>query len=439
MEEQNVNVSVEEVGPLVKKFSFTVPWKLVSVAMEKEYAKVKNLAKVDGFRKGKAPRSIISKMFGEKINEEMINSLISKYYWEEIERQAIVPIALPRIEQDGVKKEQDFVFSATVELEPSFDPIGYEAMSIEKEASTVSEEDIEKRVEEIREMYATLEPEEGVALNKGSFASISFQGICDGVSRDDMKAQDYLLEVGSQSFIPGFEEGLLGMHIGETKEISLTFPDNYHNEGLRSKDVVFTVTLNGVKTKVIPPLTEEFLKNMGAFNSLEAFRERVKEMLIFEKEKENESKLRDSIIEKLLEMNIFSVPPSYVEKQMGLMAIDMRNRLVSQGMDKELAMQASMSQHEGYREIADKIVKTMLLLREIATKEGITVTEEEVDEEVARIAVANQMDAKKMKDSMMKNNGIEKIRFELFDNKVFSFIKDRAQITEKQVSTEVRG
>ena len=433
MSTANVSVNIEDIAPLTKKMKFNIPWTSISSEMQKEYKKVVQVARIDGFRKGKVPRSIIEQRFRPQVEEETINNLINKYYWDEIEKLNLAPVTPPQITQNGIKDNDEFVFWATIEVEPTIEPTGYDGLVLEEESATVTQDDIDARLKEVREMYSTLEESAADAkLAMGSFANISFQGTCDGVEREDMKSDDYMLEIGSKAFIPGFEEQLIGMASGETKDIPIKFPSDYHKEELRDKDVSFNVTLKGIREKVMPEINEEFLKNLQAFNSMDAFMDNIKESLVMEKNKDVESALRSSIIEKLLAANQFDAPPSYVERQLSMMLMDLNNRLIAQGLDKDTATKASLSQRETYRESAESIVKTMLLMRSIAEKESVFVSDEEVDAHIKEIAEKNKIDFNRIKEMIKKNEGQEKIRFEIFDDKIFAIIKGKSTITTKQ-------
>jgi trigger factor len=247
---------------------------------------------VKGFRPGKAPRPILEAQFWDYAQEEAANNLINRHYWSAVETHEIVPLTQPEIGEIIINKGAPFSFSATIEVEPVIEPRDYLGMKLDKPDFSVKEEDIQARLDQLREMYSTMEDVAEVrALAEGDFASIDFQGVVDGKPHKGMQADGYLLEIGSRRFIPGFEEQLVGMEIGETREVKVTFPGDYHEKNLAGKEAVFSVTLKAIQIKKIPPLDEEFVKNFDRYETLADLRADV----VRELDDQNSEKARDQL------------------------------------------------------------------------------------------------------------------------------------------------
>jgi len=256
-------VKLEDISQVKKKISFEIPWAFVKEELENVYRDIGKKAKIKGFRPGKIPRKILENNFKADAEGEAITNIVNKYYWQELDDRRIVTLSRPEIDQHGLKENTDFSFSASFETEPVFEPQGYQKMELEKINISVSEEDMEKRLQEIRKMFATMQDvtEDRQAVT-GDFVTIDFTGTLDGEALAELKSENFLLELGSKRFIPGFEEQLAGMRNGETKEINLTFPADYSEKKMAGKDVIFTVTIKGLKEQKLHDLDDNFINNI---------------------------------------------------------------------------------------------------------------------------------------------------------------------------------
>jgi trigger factor len=266
--ENMIPVRIEDVSTIKKKLSFDISWIEVKKELDSVYKDVGKKAKVKGFRQGKVPRNILESMYKEYAEEETITKLVNRYYWDALKDQNIAAVAQPDIEQQGLEEEKNFTFTATVEVEPAIEPKGYVGLELEKEEHDVTDSDVEKRLQEVRDMFATMEEVEADrGIGEGDFAVIDFEGTLDGKALKEMKADNYLLEMGSKTFIPGFEEQLKGMKKDQAKEIKLTMPDDYHAKHLSGKEVVFSVILKNIKEKKLPDVDEKFIQNFDKYET----------------------------------------------------------------------------------------------------------------------------------------------------------------------------
>jgi trigger factor len=425
-----IPVKVEDISPIKKKLSFDISWSDVKKELDSVYKDVGKKAKVKGFRQGKIPRNILESMYKEYAQEETITKLVNKYYWDALKDNNIVAVGQPDIEQKGLDEERNFTFTATVEVEPAIEPKGYVGLDLVKEEHDVIDADVEKRLQEVRDMFATMEEVEAErGIGEGDFAVIDFEGTLDGNNLKEMKADNYLLEMGSKTFIPGFEEQLTGMKKGQTKEIKINMPDDYHASHLAGKEVVFSVALKNIKEKKLPNVDEKFIKNFDKYETLDDLKKDILKTLEEENRARSTTTLKNLIIDKLLEANEFEVPPTFVNRQVSFMIADMQRRMTMRGMKQQEPSELYTRFYDLYKDDALKVVKTILLIKSIADQESVSVSDNEIDEKIKEIAEQRAQSYESLKKSLVEGNMIEDIKSEILNTKVFRLIEDKANIT----------
>ena len=424
-----VAIKMEEISLVKKKLSFEIPWNEVKEELDAVYRDVGKKAKLKGFRPGKIPRKVLEGHFKDHAQEETITNIINKYYWQALEDKGIMALSKPDITQDGFKENANFSFTASFETEPDFEPKGYDGIEVEKENIQITESDLENRLKEIRQMFATMEEiKDDRATIMGDYVTIDFAGSLDGESHQELKANNHLLELGSKSFIPGFEEQLIGMKSSETKAINVKFPEDYHEKKFAGKDVIFTVTLKDIKEKKLPEIDENFIKNFDKYNSLDELKSDVRKTLEQDCQRITETNLQNKIMEIILKENDFEVPPSLIEKQIFYMMADTQKRMTAAGMDENSAMELSFKMHDKFKEEAQKVVKSFLLLKKIAQKEAIEVEEADFDQHIRELAEKYDRDYEQIRNAFDKEERKDNLRTELIQKKVFDFIEQKANI-----------
>ncbi len=424
-----VAIKMEELSAVKKKLSFEIPWIEVKEELDAVYRDIGKKAKLKGFRPGKVPRKVMELYFKEQAEGDTITNMINKYYWQELEDKGITSISKPEITQEGLKENTDFSFTASFEMEPQFEPQGYKGIEVEKETISITDNDLENRLKEIRQMYATMEEvKEERPVVKGDFVTINFAGSLDGETPDELKAENYFLELGSQRFIPGFEEQLEGMKNGETKSITVTFPEEYQEKKFAGKEVSFAVEIKNIKEKKLPEMDESFIKNFDRYNSLEDLKKDVLKSLEEESKKLSETNFQENIMHVLLKENDFEAPPSLVERQIYYMMADTNKRMTSAGMDEKNAMELSFKMHDKFKEEATKIVKSFLILKTIAQKESFIVEDSDIDKHIADLAAKHGRDYQLLKSAYEKEERKDSLKAELIQKKVFDFIEQHANI-----------
>jgi trigger factor len=423
-------VTIEEISPVKRKISVAVPWTKVVDELNKVYRDAAKTAKIKGFRPGKIPRKILEMHYREQVEEEAVSNLVNQYYWDTLQENRIQAVSKPQIDQKGIEAETDFSFSATVEVEPFIEPKDYIGLELEKEELIVTDEDLQKKFDEIRQMFATMEElQEDRGLLLGDFVTIDFEGYLDGKTRNELKAENYFLEIGSGTLVPGFEDQLLGLKNGETKTITVTFPEAYHAKDLATKDVEFTVKVKAIRIKKLPEIDEDFIKNFERYESLEALRADVRKTLEEEKNRGIEDSLQKKIADRLLEGNEFEVPPSYVERQIFYMMSETQRRMIAGGMDSKKAAEFTLKLHDQFRDEAQKTVKMILLLKSIAEKESLSVSDEELESKVREMAVQRSQDYDSFRNNLVKEDLLDNIRSEILTSKTYEFLEKQGRVT----------
>jgi len=424
-----MTLKMEDLSPVKKKISFEIPWEEVKAELDAVYREVGKKAKVKGFRQGKVPRKVLEIHFKEQALHETANNIINKYYWQTLDEHKIVALSRPEIDHQELKENAVFSFSASFETEPIFDPQGYLKMDLEKEKIIITQTDLDMKINEIRQMYATMqevEPERPV--QKGDFVVIDFVGSINGETPSDLKAENYFLEVGSGRLVPGFEDGLIGMNKGQKKTIKVEFPQNYQVEKYAGKEISFEVVVSSIKEKKLPEFDEHFVKNFDRYNSLEELQGEIWKSLEEEARRIEETKLHQAITEKLLSVNEFEAPSSLVERQIFYMMADMSRRMTASGMDENSAAQLCLSMHDQFKEEAVKEVRIFLLFKKIAEKEAITVSDQEAQQHLQQLAEKHGRNYDLIRKAYDDPERMENLKLELTQKKVFDFIVQNANI-----------
>ena len=396
-------------------------------ALDKAFKKANAKAKIDGFRPGKAPKDVYLKHYGiESLFMEASNLAVESAYNKMIEENKDLQIAAqPILDIKSIDaKYIEYVFTLT--LKPEVKLGKYKGLGIKKEEVKVSKEEIDEAVNHMREHYKENIVKEGAIAN-GDIAIIDFEGFKDGKAFEGGKGENYSLEIGSNTFIPGFEEQLVGMKAGEEKEIEVTFPEDYHAENLKGAKATFKVKVHEVKEVKIPELDKEFFEDLGmeGIDSKEALEKQVKENITAQKDKEVEDKYIDSLLAKIAENTEIDIPETMVNDETDRMVDQFAEHIQMQGISIEQFYQFTNSTKdklkEHYKEEATKRIKYRLILDEIIKAEKITVSDKEVDAKIEEIATKHNMTKEEVKKQYGEN--IDYIKYDLEVNKAFDIIK----------------
>ena len=424
-----VVVKIEDLSPVKKKMSLEIPWSEVKGELDAAYQEIGKKAKLKGFRQGKIPRKILETYFKDQAENEASTNIVNKYYWQTLEDKGIIAISRPEVHQEGLKENADYAFSATFETEPEIEPKNYKGIELEKEKINVTDEDVRKRIDEIRQMFATMEEvTEDRPVIHGDYVVMDFAGSLNGESYKELNAQDYFLEIGSGKFVPGFEDQLVGIRKGESKDIKVTFPADYHESKFAGQEVVFNITVKGMREKRLPENDDSFIKNFERYNTFEDFKADVRKSLEEKAEQMSKVNLQNSITDQLIKENDFEVPESMVERQIFFMMTETQKRMMSAGIDENSAIDFSLKMHDKYKGDAEKTVKAFLLLKKIGVKESLVVEDSDLDQYIQELAAQNGRDDDAMKKMFETEEKKDYLRIELIQKKVFDFIEQNANI-----------
>lgn len=418
---------VEDISTVKKKINIEVAPDAVAREMDKALVDVGKKAKIPGFRPGKAPKNIVERHYGDEVRSEVVHRLVTESYMKALQEHNLNPVDMPEIDNiSTLAKGSPLTFTAVVEVRPNIELGAYDGVEVKETAVTVSDAEVTETIDRLREMYAQLEVVEGRPIEKNDTAIIDFEGFRDGKTIEGAKASDYMLSLGSNSLIPGFEEQLVGMNRGDTREIKVTFPTDYNNKDLAGTDATFTVTLKEIKKKVLPELNDEFAKDIGNNASVAELTEGIKKDIEYRKKNDQASSQREELLSKLVDAHTFDIPPGMVDRELQSMARSHATRMARQGVDVKSFDFAKFSAEN--KQLAEKRVKGILLLEVIAEKEKIDVTDQEVSSAIAVMARSSNQTAdavRKYYESL--DGGIENLRSSLMREKTLSLLLSRAK------------
>ncbi|MFP7320141.1 trigger factor [Bacillus spizizenii] len=375
-------------------------------ALDDAFKKVVKQVSIPGFRKGKIPRGLFEQRFGvEALYQDALDILLPVEYPKAVEEAGIEPVDRPEIDVEKIEKGESLIFTAKVTVKPEVKLGDYKGLGVEKDDATVTDEDVQNELKALQERQAELVVKEEGAVEEGNTVVLDFEGFVDGEAFEGGKAENYSLEVGSGSFIPGFEEQLVGLEAGAEKDVEVTFPEEYHAEELAGKPAVFKVKIHEIKAKELPELDDEFAKDIDEeVETLAELTEKTKKRLEEAKENEADAKLREELVLKASENAEMDVPQAMVDTELDRMLKEFEQRLQMQGMNLELYTQFSGQDEaalkEQMKEDAEKRVKSNLTLEAIAKAENLEVTDEEVDAELTKMAEAYNMPVENIKQAI---------------------------------------
>lgn len=385
---------------------------------------------IPGFRKGKAPRRIVENFVGkDAILQEAFEGLAQKAFEDALTEQNMEPVTRPEIDIVTLEDGKDVVFTAKFTQRPDVRLGAYKGLDVPKEEVTVADEDIDRQIEGMRQHQGTLvDAPADAAVKNDDFVTLDFEGFVDGAAFEGGKGEDYPLQIGSGSFIPGFEDQLIGAKVGEERDVNVTFPEEYHAENLKGKDAVFKCKIRSIKSRELPELDDAFAKKASKFETLAELREDVRKNLLAAAERKAETERRSKAIDMATDHCTMEIPPVMVENRITAMIQEMAMRLEQQGMSLEQYLQYAGLDigkiREDYRETAEKNVRTDLMLEEVAKAEGIKVEGSDLDREVYAMAVSYGATPKQVQKIIKEQGRVSDLAATVLRKKTAQFIVD---------------
>ena len=430
-----MSVQVEKLEKNMAKLTIEVSADRFDKAIEEAYQKTRSRIALPGFRKGKAPRKMIERAYGAGIfYEDAANILIPQAYDEALEETEETIVSRPDIDIVQIEAGKPFIFTATVALKPEVTLGEYKGLEVEVSDTAVTDEDVQKEIDTQRDKNSRMVDVTDRAVQQGDMIRLDFDGSVDGEAFEGGKSDDYPLTIGSGSFIPGFEEQLIGTAIGEEKDVTVTFPEDYHAKELAGKEAVFKCKVNSIQVKELPELDDEFAQDVSDFNTLDEYREDVRKKLTEQKEAEAKRMKEAAVVDKIVENATMDIPEAMVDEQVRRMIEDFRRRIESQGIQMEQYMQFTgmdiTKLQEQMRPEARKRISNSLVLEAVAKAEQIEISDERIDEEIGKMAEQYKMEADKLKE-MMGEYELKQMKEDLAVQAAVDLVRDSAVEVKK--------
>lgn len=426
-----MSLQVEKLEKNMAKLTIEASAEDFEGALQKAYVKNKDKINVQGFRKGKAPRAMIEKMYGASIfYEDAANELIPEAYEKAANESGLEIVSRPEIDIVQVEKGKTFIFTAEVALKPEVTLGTYKGIVVEKKEAVITEAEILEKIEKEREQNSRTISVEDRAVKDGDITNIDFEGFVDGVPFEGGKGENYELIIGSHSFIDTFEDQLIGKTIGEAVEVNVTFPDEYQAKELAGKPALFKVTVKEIKMKELPELDDDFAQDVSEFDTLAEYKESIKATIKESKEKELKTAKENDIVDKIIEGATMDIPEAMISSQVNQMAEDFAQRIKYQGLSIEQYFQFTGMDTKKFMESlqpqAVKRIQSRLVLEAVAKAESIEVSEEELEKELTEMATMYQMEADKLKE-LIGEKEKEQIKADIAVQKAVDFVVAQAK------------
>lgn len=427
-----LRVESREEGPITRWVEVEVPAAQVSTAFERAYRGLAKSSRVRGFRPGKAPRSVLQKMYGAAVAEDLERELVGDTLAAALQKSGVEPVCQPQVESDPPSEGSPFVYRARCEVKPAFALGEWKGLAAQRPATAVEDAEVEAELESVRQRHATfVEEGEGVVAANGHLIAMDFEGRIDGVAFDGGTAKDVTVEIGAGQLIPGFDEQLVGARAGEDRTVRVRFPDDYAKEDLAGKDAEFQVRVASLRRRELPALDDEFAKDLGNdFASLDQVRAKIRESMTASREQASKATLRRTLLDALIERTPFDVPPGLVEERLHRRMHNASHDLERRGVGRaHVDRQMARWEHE-WRPMIEREVREEWLLAEVARANEIDADDSEVEARIARMAEEQGVDAAKMRKAYADAGVLDAIRGQILEEKAVEFLLAEAKVEE---------
>ena len=425
-----MSVQVEKLEKNMAKLTVEVPAENVEKAIQGAYNKMKKSINIPGFRKGKAPRQLIEKMYGKEVfYNDAIDAMLPSAYSDAVEECGEEIVSHPQIDVVQIESGKPFVFTATVAVKPAVELGEYKGIQVEKAPIEVKDEEIEAQITKEREANSRTVTVDDRAVAQGDIVTLDFEGFVDGVAFEGGKGENYDLTIGSNTFIPGFEDQLVGAEIGKELDVNVTFPEEYGAKELAGKAAVFKCKVNGIKVKELPAVDDEFAQEVSEFDTLDEYKADIKAKLLKEKEDEAARAKEDAVIGKIIEGAKMEIPDAMVEYQTRQMLDEFAQRIQSQGISLDQYFQFTGLTEEKYMEEmkprALQNIQSRLVLEAVAQAENLVAEEADIEEEIKKMADMYRMEADKIKE-LLGERQMEEMKKDIAVQKAAKLVAEAA-------------
>jgi len=427
-----MRTTLEDISPVKKKMLVEIEAREVNKKLNEAYRDLGKKAKIPGFRQGKIPRQIMERRFGQQVMEDLTQSLIRESLPKAAEEANIIALTSPVVENEALKKDEDFKYSAVMEVRPEFELKDYMGLEMEKEICSVTDENVNEQLEEIRKNNGKLTPiKEDREAKEDDYVILEYEGFEDEQPIEGIKSDNFLLRIGSNDFHPDFESGLIGLKKGNKNEIKVSFEDNYYHPKLAGKTIKFSVKVMEIKEMELSELNDEFARNLGAdFNDLNELEKRIKEEIIKREDTRIDLELKKRLLNKISESVEFELPESMVESEIRYTIENVRQNLVRAGSNMEKAGLKEEKLREEFRQASERSVKEMLILGEIARQDNLNINEVELSEGFREMAEKMGQEPHVVSEYYEANQLVDSFKQKLLEEKTLNYLVKGANISE---------
>ena len=423
-----MQVTVQRLSPVVVEFNIQIDQKRVSEEVEKAYLNVARSAKVRGCRPGKAPRKVLSHVYGSRIASDVAQRLVEETYPQAVNAEKLQPVGSPAIEQKALVEDQPFSYKVRVEVLPSIESVTYEGLTAKRVKAVVSDDQVKAELDRLREAHATLEePKEARGAATDDVVTLDFLVDVDGETIADAGASDFRVQLGKSQLVPAIEEAITGLKVGDQKDVDVPMPAAHPHKKLRGKTAKFKVTLKALKERVLPVADDEFAKDLGDFETLVALEKDLRDRLVKQADEASENALAEQLVVELVKANPVVVPPSLVERQMRITEQEILTRARQQGGQ---ASGLGDELREKVRADSELKVQAGLLMAEVAKKEALKIGDEEIEKGLEELAQQSGKNVAKLRVEYREPQKREMLVGMILENKVLDIIQAKAKIEE---------
>lgn len=424
--------TIDKLEGLSRKIKIDIPAEKVNDAFLRVYRGIQQNATIKGFRKGKAPINKIRAEYQDRVQQDVLQDLLAESYQAALIEHSLDPIGQPKINFDNFGEDQSFSFSAELEIRPEINLNKYEGLKATKEKIVIEDKQIDEALENIRQSrFETVPVFEDRPAQTGDVVKLDFEGFMNDAPLDGGNATDHQIELGSQSFIPGFEDAIVGMTINSNKEIHLSFPEDYHATELAGKPITFQVTLKAIEKKVLPELNDEFAKSLGEqFETLDQLKQTIKQDMEANEKNRVDEDLKKNILEELVKENPIEIPAGLKQQQKQALINDVQSKMHQQGLNNEQFEEYKSKWDEDFEKTARFMIHTSFLIDALADKLDLRATEKDVDEQIKMHALQTGLDFSRLKEFYSDDEKRSNLRFKLTEDKVVDYLIDKAEVQE---------
>lgn len=432
-----MKASLEDISQVKKKLSVEVDAKEVNKKLNDAYGKIKKQTKIPGFRPGKVPRKILESYFGKQIEADVASELVNETFPKAVEETDAFPLGQPELEKGPVKLDEAFVYSATMEVRPQFEVKDYLGLEAEKEMVSVTDETVEKRLEQIREGNGKLESlTELRPIQEGDFVVINYQGFEDDQPLEEIKDQNFLLNVGKGDFHKKFDEALVGLNKDDEREIVVDFEEDYFNNNLKGKTVRFEVSIVDIKERNLPKLNDEFAQNLGAdFKDLEGLKEQIKKNVVTQEENRVDQDLKRRLLEKISEATEFELPQVLVDAEVDFSIRSLRSNFERSGSSFEKAGISPEMLQQQFRPSSENRVRERLILGQIAKQDEITISDDDFTEGIEKLAKGMGQEVETIRKYYEARGEVDILKEQMLEEKTLNYLVEKAKIKEMEAGS----